>query len=397
MTNLLKYPLEDGFKTKLSQEWDGAVWTMFLQSAPNFTFPAWVTTYMVVQPEWQNAKLIEIDSINVWNNTVNIINVTLFKGAWIANPTWIIYPTNTDVIISDNFQFWSDIKDAINSKLDSDWGNTTTTFDLQVSGSAFRIRLDAWDMKFTDDNNVEISLSTIAAAAWADRKVAISVTDTTPWELEDKLIEWDWISFTTLNPAWDEQIQVAIDLLTTNWLKFTTNQLDVEPATNTQVGTQRIATDAEAITWTLETVSINPKQAKDNYINKNQIINIGSLTFDDIAQTDITINHNLGVSPKSIILESWWTIWTTTFKWAWADNNWTITSYARYNSPTAWDDRLTTANWTIATFQESNPNVWDWRVKSTSTTQIVLEYVIVADWWTFNPTTFTDNIFIISN
>jgi hypothetical protein len=72
-----------------------------------------------VQPNGANPFLAEFDNIDTGNNTINITNVTLFKGAGIANPTGITYPTNTEVLISDNYQFWSDIKDAINSKLDS--------------------------------------------------------------------------------------------------------------------------------------------------------------------------------------------------------------------------------------------------------------------------------------
>lgn len=267
MSNLAIIPQEDGFRTSLAQEYTGWLGTMFLQAAPNFTMPVWETCYAAIQANWASPFLVEFDSIDIGNNTINITNVTLFKGAGIANPTGVTYPTNTEVIISDNYQFWSDIKDAINSKLDSEWTNTTTTWDLQVQGSSFRIRLDSGDMKFTDDNNVEISLSTIAAASGADRKVAISPDDTTPGELDAKILAWDGLAKAIWSPAWNETTNLSIDLITTNGLKFTTNQLDVEPATNTQVGTQRISTDAEAITWALEDVSINPKQLSDATFN----------------------------------------------------------------------------------------------------------------------------------
>jgi len=265
MANLTKSPLQDNYETVLSQEWDWQLGTVFVANAPDFTFPAWETTYIVADAWNSNVQIAEINSVDTVNNTVTVNNITwleLWEG---ISSTAQVHSTNARVIISDNFQFWKDIKTAINTKLDNDGWNTTTTFDLQVLSSAFRIRKDGSDMKFTDDNNSEISLSTIAAASGADEKVAVSATDTTPWRLDDKITDWDWITSTINNPAWDEDRELSVDLLTTNGLKFTTGKLDVEPATNTQVGTQRIATDAEATAWTLEDVSINPKQAKDNY------------------------------------------------------------------------------------------------------------------------------------
>lgn len=122
MTNLTTIPQEDWKRTSLSQEWDGEVWTMFLQSAPSFTMPVDETCYVVIQPNWANAKLAEFDSIDTGNNTINITNVTLLKGAGINNPTGVTYPTNTEVLISDNYQFWADIQTAINSKVNADDG-----------------------------------------------------------------------------------------------------------------------------------------------------------------------------------------------------------------------------------------------------------------------------------
>lgn len=121
MVNLTKYPLEDWFETSLAQEWDWQLWTVNLNKAPSFTFPSWVTTYIVVDPGKTTMQIAEIDSINVWNKTVNVSNITLEKGAWI-NSTATNHTVNAKVIISDNYQFWKDILTAINSKTDrSTW------------------------------------------------------------------------------------------------------------------------------------------------------------------------------------------------------------------------------------------------------------------------------------
>jgi len=210
MWNLTRLPLIDDFKTTLTQSWNGSTGSMSVSSTPTFTFPAWQTTCVIVNPWKTTAQLAEIDSYDAVNKTLNVSNVWLEKWAWVNYWTYT-HSVQSEVIISNNYQFWKDILTAINTKLDNDWGNTTTTFDLQVSWSSFRIRLDGGDMKFTDDNNVEIDLSTIAAAAGADRKVTVSANDTTPWTLEEKISAWSWITISTLNEWADEELQLAFD------------------------------------------------------------------------------------------------------------------------------------------------------------------------------------------
>ena len=67
------------------------------------------------------------------------------------------------MIISDNYQFWEDIATAINSKLGNDGTNSTSAFDLALTGSSWRLRNDGGIMKFRDDANPEVSLSTLAS------------------------------------------------------------------------------------------------------------------------------------------------------------------------------------------------------------------------------------------
>lgn len=319
MSNLTKLPLEDWFETTLSQSWDWQLGAINVNATPNFTFPAGVTTYIVVSPWKTNMQVAEINAYNGWLKTITASNITLEKGAWV-NSTAQIHTVGSKVIISDNYQFWADIQTAINSKLDNDWGNSTTTWDLQVGGSNFRIRKDGSDMKFTDDNNAEVSLSTLSAAAWVDKKVTISAWDTTTGVLEDKLTAWDWISLTKVNPWGNESLDIDIDLITTNGLKITTGQLDIEPATNAQIGTQRISTDAESDTWALENVSINPKQLKDRQFTTTewQIIT----RWQDAATATIPYPHSLWVTPKSIRFDMFkWTNVTCHWVYDWINNS----------------------------------------------------------------------------
>ncbi len=122
MTNLNKIPLEDGFETSLSQEWDGQVGSVKVNTTPNFTFPAGVTTYIVVNPTKANIQIAEIDWYDAGLGTINVTNITLEKGASVPS-TAQLHSVNSKVIISDNYQFWKDIRDAINSKMDIATGN----------------------------------------------------------------------------------------------------------------------------------------------------------------------------------------------------------------------------------------------------------------------------------
>lgn len=64
MTDITTYPLEDWFETELSQARDWAVWTIYVNATPSFTFPAGVTTYIIVDPWKSTMQLAEINGYN---------------------------------------------------------------------------------------------------------------------------------------------------------------------------------------------------------------------------------------------------------------------------------------------------------------------------------------------
>lgn len=117
MSNITAYPLQDWFETTLAQSWNGAVGTVYLNTAPSFTFPSGVKTYIVVNPWKTNMQVGEIDSLNVWAKTVNVssISVGSWAGTTYSQESHSVWST---VIISDNYQFWKNIIDAVNSKID---------------------------------------------------------------------------------------------------------------------------------------------------------------------------------------------------------------------------------------------------------------------------------------
>lgn len=49
MSDLSLIPLQDGFETQLSQDWDGNTGTIYVLATPSYT-PTTTNTYIVVNP-----------------------------------------------------------------------------------------------------------------------------------------------------------------------------------------------------------------------------------------------------------------------------------------------------------------------------------------------------------
>lgn len=124
MSNLTKYPLQDSYETQLSQSWDGATGTVYLNNAPDFTFPSGVTTYITVNPGKTNAQIAVINAVDTSANTVTVSSISSLElGAGISSSQQS-HGVGSKVIISDNYQFWRDIADAIESKVSTDENST---------------------------------------------------------------------------------------------------------------------------------------------------------------------------------------------------------------------------------------------------------------------------------
>lgn len=117
MSNISSYPLQDNFKTTLSQQWDGATGTVYVASTPSFTFPSGVTTYIVASPGKTTMQIAKINAYDATAKTLTVSDITLKKGASI-NSTAQTHSVGAEIIISDNYQFWEDIYTAVNSKVD---------------------------------------------------------------------------------------------------------------------------------------------------------------------------------------------------------------------------------------------------------------------------------------
>lgn len=210
MSDLTRYPLEDSFETELSQEWDGATWTVYLNEAPSFTFPVGVTTVITVNPWKSNAQVAVINAVDTANKTVTVSSISSLELGASISSSQATHGVGSKVIISDNYQFWKDIADAINSKADS--AGDTFTGLIQFSG--------------TDHAGIEINNLTTAQRNALTPSNGMLVFDTD-----------DGLFYGYYGGQWND-----FDTWTTTPNASETVAGKVEQATNAQV-------DAETDTW----------------------------------------------------------------------------------------------------------------------------------------------------
>lgn len=80
-------------------------------------------------------QIAEITSYDSVLKTLTVSSISFEKGLGISS-TAQTHTTGSKVIISDNYQFWADIKTAINSKLDKTGGNALIYADTTARDTA---------------------------------------------------------------------------------------------------------------------------------------------------------------------------------------------------------------------------------------------------------------------
>lgn len=85
--------------------------------------------------------------------------------------------------------------------------------ELQFGSTAAAIYTDdtGTNLSFKDGSNPAVTLSTLAAGAGADTKVAITVNDTTTDVLDNKLTAGDGLSKTVGTPGGSETLDLDVD------------------------------------------------------------------------------------------------------------------------------------------------------------------------------------------
>jgi len=209
MTNTTIVPLENAYKTVLTASIDAITTTIIVDVAPSFTVPVGKKIPAVLDPKNNFREVVFITAVVGSTLTVERGKPDYDGGPSTANA----HSAGSTIVITNPFNIFKDYADAIDSKLDNDGGNPTTTWDLDVSGSNFRFRLDVGtgDMLFTDDNQAEVSLSTLAAAAGVDDKAKVSAADTTSSYLATKIVAGTGGAVTILNPGGNETLEIGLD------------------------------------------------------------------------------------------------------------------------------------------------------------------------------------------
>ena len=211
MSNLVSIPRQDKFTTRLATILTTSATSVELNTAPDFSMSGTDRLYLVINAGTTKHQIVKISALSGTTATVDTLAMPLYEG---GSGTAFQQPAGSPVIITNTWQTFGDIETAVNSKLDNDGGNTSTAMDIQLSGTNWRIRRDGSDMKFTDDNNSETTLSTLAASG-NDEKVKVSADDTTADFLINKITGGDGISVTEINGGGDEDADIDVDLTDT--------------------------------------------------------------------------------------------------------------------------------------------------------------------------------------
>ena len=346
MTDITTYPLEDWFETNLSQDWDWSVWTIYVNATPSFTFPAGVTTYIVVDPWKSTMQLAEIDDYDPDLKTIDVSNITLDKWAGVAY-TQQPHQIGAKVRISHNYQFWKDMIDGINSKMN------TNSDDLEVWKFADATARDAYrptpvnwysayliDVGYWTDyqsgnrvqraswgsfSNATESISwgteiwtTAEVTAWTAIWWTWASLSVTPEKLAAQIQSWSYIS---LANATDSGTDTYVTTATPTLTAYTTGQLFVVTFAETNTTT----TPTLNIDW-LWAVTITDKDSValavwDITTNKLILMKVWS-AFKIMSELPATATKRWIDYKVSL----WWTgsdwalsisSWTTTITWDW--------------------------------------------------------------------------------
>ncbi len=270
-------------------------------------------------------------SIQLTNRTGSIVELfTVTVAAWVATiasrgikpdgTTDTIYqyerPRNTLCTVTV-------LENQITNKIDTNTftqDQTVTSWKkLKLGASAYVwTENDGTDLKFKDGNNTEKTLTQLASLSGSNDKVKISATDTTEAFLDSKITAGDWLSKTTINPAWNEVLDLDIDLTDTTifsstWVASRAVITDwsgniFQATTNNRWGAE-MNTDAEAYAWTDETRYINAKQ-------RTPLVWILQTTRAmNAANGTVTVAHWLWYAPKYIIV-------TAKYGYSWYLSDW---------------------------------------------------------------------------
>lgn len=346
MSNLTNIPQVDWFETTLAQAWNGAVGTLYVNAIPWVTLPVGEKTYVTVDP-WKTTQ--QVARVSAWTTgQITIDSITVKKGAWL-NYTQQSHSVGAKVIISDNYQFWSDIKDAVNSKLDN---NTDMAWDSATTFAWLKAK----------------SLTTTQRDALTP-STGLIIYNSTAWALE-QYIGGSWQSFATgttpnasttvagkVEQATQAEVEAGTDAGGTGAVLF------VSPSTMRPWGMTQVLPGVS------DTAMISDASDSDK-VKKILLTDIFSLsdalTFGTGQNWDVTITttvtltsdmfyRNLTITSPWVLDTNWFRVFCSwTFSWnGTIRRNWNAWSaWTSWSFPTWWAWGAALNQWTL------NAEVW---------------------------------------
>lgn len=328
MSQLTTLPLQDNYRTTLSQARDGNTWTVYVNTVPSFTFPAGVKTYICVDAGKSTMQIARISAYNSTTKTLTVDSISFNKANGVAYSAQN-HSVGAVVEISDNYQFRDDIKTAINTKVNTNSTDTDTGKFADATARDAYFTSPAWWMSaYLEDSQTRTDYNWVS---WGIRATQWNASTTAKWvveistqtETEDQMATWwTWATVVptnaTINPnnitsaapaTWDK-ISFA-DISNGNKLRSTTIQTAVDTA-------RPLATNAEVITWTGTTQSITPLHLR-NFAWMTPTAWTVNNAFPPVASLTTTSTTPTKKSEATVTRD--WTYritftWSTTF-WFW--------------------------------------------------------------------------------
>ena len=365
MSQLTNIPLQDNYKSTLSQAWDGNIWTIYVNTVPSFTFPSWVKTYICVDPGKTTMQVARISAYDATLKTITVDSITVDKGNGVAY-TAQAHTVGSIIEISDNYQFREDIQTAINTKVNT---NSTDTDTGKFANATAR---DAYFTSPVNGNSAYLTAegkrTDYVGGAWVDRATGSTPNaSTTVAGKVEKATSGEVTAWTSTGWTGAELFVWPAELKTvTDWL---TTSINAKPS---------IASNATASTGSNTTDAINALQLKKYFWPE------------PIAWTTYTAS-SISWSVWSVTSASWAyaqaKIWTIQRTWTYrisvtisAVSFWTQWYAKIYKAWVAYSSEQTNATWSPVTVSRDLAFT-EWETVS---------LWIKSNWWWSWAVSFTD-------
>lgn len=366
MSQLTTLPLQDNYRTTLSQARDGNTWTVYVNTVPSFTFPAGVKTYICVDASKTTMQVARISAYDATLKTITVDSISFNKANGVAYSAQN-HSVGAVVEISDNYQFRDDIKTAINTKV-----NTNST-DTDTGKFADATARDAYFTSPVNGNSAYLTTegkrTDYVGGSWVDRATGSTPNaSTTVAGKVEKATSGEVTAGTSTGWTGAELFVWPAELKTvTDWL---TTSINAKPS---------IASNSTASTGTNTTDAINALQLKKYFWPE------------PIAWTTYTAS-SISWSVWSVTSASWTyaqaKIWTIQRTWTYrisvtisAVSFWTQWYAKIYKAWVAYSSEQTNASWWSPATVSRDLAFTEWETVS---------LWIKSNWWWSWTISFTD-------